>query len=57
MQDLSEMLNQGCHFCKKPLTVETARHGTMQIKVPNTRLESQPIPIICCADCEVKLGP
>ncbi|MDB5392132.1 MAG: hypothetical protein JWM11_7778 [Planctomycetaceae bacterium] len=51
MKDLSEMLRAGCHFCKKILTVEAAKCGTMSIKLVGTDVWSAPIAIVCCEDC------
>ncbi|MDB5387340.1 MAG: hypothetical protein JWM11_2986 [Planctomycetaceae bacterium] len=51
MQDLSEMLKAGCHFCKKELTAATAKCGTLSVKLIGTEVWSQPIAIICCEEC------
>lgn len=51
MKDLSEMLKAGCHFCKKSLTPETAKCGTMSIKLVGTDVWSVPIVIVCCEAC------
>ena len=52
MKRLDEMLKAGCHFCNKPLTVETARCGTMQIRLAGSDVWSEPIAILCCHECE-----
>jgi hypothetical protein len=52
MKKLSEMLQEGCHFCKKALTGETALCGTMSISLAGTNVWSDPVPILFCAQCK-----
>lgn len=56
MQDLSEMLKKGCHFCKQALTAETAKCGTMSVKLVGSDVWSEPIAIICCVECQRREG-
>ena len=51
MKLLSDMLKDGCHFCKKPLAIETALCGTMSIKLTGTDIWSEPIPMLFCVEC------
>ena len=51
MKDLSEMLNGGCHFCKKPLTPETAKCGTVSYRLVGSDVWSEPHAIVCCEEC------
>lgn len=51
MQDLSEMLKGGCHFCKKPLTPEAAKCGTASCRLVGSEIWSEPVAIDCCEEC------
>lgn len=56
MQDISSMLAAGCYFCKRHLTPEAAKCGTMSIRIVGTEVWTEPIAVVCHETCAKREG-
>ena len=54
MKTVAELLKNGCHFCKQPLTAETALVGTASYALAGSNVWSEPVVIVFCAACRDK---